>query len=169
MDEATFKWGVKVNRVEIKNITPPREIQLAMEKQMQAERERRAQVLTAEGDKQARIAISEGMRQEQINMAEGHKEAEIRKAEGQAEAIMNVAKAQTEALTSINRVMGDPELTAKYLIATDYLVSFTKFVQGKADKIFVPYEASTALAGLGSIKELLASGASIKPESKKNS
>src|SRR5690606_34240616 len=84
LDEATDKWGTKVNRVEIKNITPPREIQIAMEKQMQAERERRAKVLEAEGDKQARIFRSEGIRQEQINIANGDREAQVARAQGEA-------------------------------------------------------------------------------------
>lgn len=158
LDEATDKWGTKVNRVELRNITPPREIQVAMEKQMQAERERRAKVLEAEGDKQARISRSEGIRQEQINLAEGEKEAQIRKAEGEAQAIKNVADAKREAITLVKSAMGDSDLTAKYLIATDYIQKFGEFVAQDGDKIFVPYEASTALGAMGSIKELLSSG-----------
>jgi len=155
LDEATDKWGTKVNRVELRNITPPREIQIAMEKQMQAERERRAKVLEAEGDKQARIARSEGIRQEQINLAEGEREAQIRRAEGEAQAIKSVADAKKEAFTMVKSAMGDADLTAKYLIATDYLHQFGNFVSQEGDKVFVPYEASTALGALGSIKELL--------------
>lgn len=155
LDEATDKWGTKVNRVELRNITPPREIQVAMEKQMQAERERRSKVLEAEGDKQARIARSEGIRQEQINLAEGEKEAQIRRAEGEAQAIKNVADAKKEAFVLVKSAMGDSELTAKYLIATDYLQQLGNFVSQEGDKVFVPYEASTALGALGSIKGLL--------------
>ncbi|MCB0356101.1 MAG: SPFH/Band 7/PHB domain protein [Bdellovibrionales bacterium] len=155
LDEATDKWGVKVNRVELKNITPPRDIQVAMEKQMQAERERRAKVLEAEGDKQARIARSEGMKQEQINLAEGQKEAQIRKAQGEAIAIREVADAEKTALQMINSTLNSPELTTKYLIATSYLDKFGEFTQGEGDKVFIPYESSTALGSLGTIKELL--------------
>ena len=159
LDEATDKWGVKVNRVELKNITPPRDIQVAMEKQMQAERERRAKVLDAEGDKQARIARSEGMKQEQINLAEGEKEAQIRRAQGEAEAIREVADAEKTAVDAVNSALNSEELTAQYLIATNYLDKFGKFEHGKGDKVFIPYESSTALGSLGTIKELLSNPA----------
>jgi len=155
LDETTDRWGTKVNRVELKNITPPREIQLAMEKQMQAERERRAQVLSAEGEKQSRIAVSEGIRQEAINLSDGEREAQIRRAQGEAAGILSVAEAQTEALLRIKSVLGDSDLAARYLIAHDYLTAFSTFMQGKGDKVFVPYEATTALGGLGSIREIL--------------
>lgn len=155
LDEATDKWGTKVNRVELRNITPPREIQVAMEKQMQAERERRARVLEAEGDKQARISRSEGIRQEQINIAEGEKEAQIRKAQGEAAAIREVAEAKKEAIDQIKSSLGQAELTTQFLVATSYIEEFGKFVQKEGDKVFVPYEASTALGSLGTIKELL--------------
>ena len=157
LDEATDKWGTKVNRVELKNIMPPRDIQNAMEKQMQAERERRARVLEAEGDKQARIARSEGMKQEQINLAEGDKEAQIRKALGEAEAIRELAQAKKQAIQEIKEQLNSDELAVKYLVSTAYLEEFGRFVSQEGDKIFVPYEASTALGSLGSIKEILAS------------
>ncbi len=155
LDEATDKWGTKVNRVELKNINPPRDIQNAMEKQMQAERERRAQVLEAEGDKQSRIQRSEGIRQEQINISEGDKEARTRIAEGEAEAIKRVAEAKRQAIEEIKSAIGDPELATRFLIATNYLEEFGKFSQKEGDKVFIPYEASTSLGTLGSIKELL--------------
>lgn len=155
LDEATDKWGTKVNRVELRNITPPREIQNAMEKQMQAERERRARVLEAEGDKQARIARSEGIRQEQINLADGEREAQIRRAEGEANAIRQVAEAKKEALMQVKSAVGDPQLTVKFLIAANYLEQFGKFNVKPGDKVFVPYEASTALGSLGTIQEIL--------------
>lgn len=157
LDDATDKWGVKVNRVELKNITPPRDIQLAMEKQMQAERERRAKVLEAEGDKQARIARSEGMKQEQINLADGDRESAIRRAAGEADALKQVAEAKREAVNAVRSAVGDPVLTTQYLVASNYLEVFGRFVQGEGDKVFVPYEASTALASLGSIAELIKS------------
>lgn len=155
LDDATEKWGLKVNRVELKNIMPPREIQTAMEKQMQAERERRAKVLEAEGDKQARIFRSEGLKAEQINISEGDKEAQIRRAEGEAEALLKVAQSKKKALEEIKSILGTSELTAQYLVASEYITEFGNFVAEKGDKIFIPYEASTSLGALGSIKELL--------------
>ncbi len=163
LDEATDKWGTKVNRVEIKNITPPREIQIAMEKQMQAERERRAKVLEAEGDKQARISRSEGIRQEQINIADGEKESQIRRSEGEASAIRQVAEAKKEAIALIKSSLGDATLASQFLIATNYLDQFGKFVTKPSDKVFIPYEASTSLGSLGSIAELLSKTNSSKP------
>lgn len=156
LDEATDKWGTKVNRVELKNITPPHDIQVAMEKQMQAERERRAKVLEAEGDKQARIARSEGQKVEQINLADGFKESQIRKAQGEAEAIREVADAKKQAIDAIKSSLASNELSAQYLIATDYLEKFGQFVAQDGDKVFIPYEASTAVGALGGIKEMIA-------------
>ncbi len=155
LDEATDKWGTKVNRVELKNITPPREIQQAMEKQMQAERERRAQVLEAEGDKQARIARSEGMKQEQINLADAKKESNIREALGEAQAISDVAAAKKNAIESIKEAVGGNELAVQFLIASSYIETLGRFSQKAGDKVYIPYEASSALGSLGSIKELL--------------
>lgn len=163
LDEATDKWGTKVNRVELRNISPPQAIQNAMEKQMQAERERRAKVLEAEGDKQARIERSEGQRQEEVNLASGERDARILNAEGDANAIIKVAEAKKEAITKITEAFGgNPELAAKYLIATNYLDSFDRFGQKPGDKVFIPYEASTTLASFGSIKDVLTSGQGAK-------
>ncbi|RZA12392.1 MAG: SPFH/Band 7/PHB domain protein [Proteobacteria bacterium] len=155
LDDASDKWGAKVNRVEIKNITPPREIQLAMEKQMQAERERRAQILSAEGDKTSRITRSEGEKEEQINLANAAKQSSILKAEGEAEAIRMVAIAKGRAIQEIKTVLNDSELAAKFLITQSYIDAFEGFVTKPSDKVFIPYETSTAFASLGSIKELL--------------
>jgi len=155
LDDATEKWGTKVNRVELRNITPPAEIQNSMEKQMQAERERRAKVLEAEGDKQARIARSEGQRQEQINLSDGDKESAIRRAQGEADAIRLVAEAKKQAIAEITMAIGRPELATQFLIATDYLEKFGKFEAKAANKVFIPYEASTALGAIGTIKEIL--------------
>ncbi|MBN2804993.1 MAG: SPFH/Band 7/PHB domain protein [Deltaproteobacteria bacterium] len=157
LDEATDKWGLKVNRIELRNIMPPKDIQNAMEKQMQAERERRAKVLEAQGDKEARIARSEGIKTETINMAAGRKEEQILRAQGEAEAVLAVATAKKEAISQINSVVGAPALTVQFLIANSYLEVFNKFTTSEGDKIFIPYEASTSLGALGSIKELLAS------------
>lgn len=155
LDEATDKWGTKVNRVELRNITPPRDIQVAMEKQMQAERERRAKVLEAEGDKQARISRSEGVRQEQINLADGEKESQIRRAEGEASAIKAVAEAKRAAIELIKAPLGSSDLAAQFLVSTQYIEEFGSFVQKPGDKVFVPYEATTALGSLGTIAEML--------------
>ena len=155
LDEATDKWGTKVNRVELKNISPPEDIQNAMEKQMQAERERRAQVLTAEGDKQAKIHRSEGEKQEQINISEGDRVSRVNKAKGESEAIALVAGAKKKAIEEIKSAIGDPKLATQFLVATNYLEEFGKFAQKEGDKVFIPYESSTSLGALGSIQELL--------------
>jgi regulator of protease activity HflC (stomatin/prohibitin superfamily) len=156
LDEATDKWGAKVVRVELKNIFPPVEIQSAMEKQMQAERERRAKVLEAEGDKQARIQRSEGLKQEQVNLASGDKEGRILNAEGEAQAIIRVAEAKKLAIQEITAgFAGNAELSARFLIATQYLETLDRFSQKPGDKVFLPYEASTALSSFGSIADLV--------------
>lgn len=155
LDDATDKWGTKVNRVELKNITPPAEIQVAMEKQMQAERERRAKVLEAEGDMQARIARSKGEKEEEINLANGEKEAVILRAAGQAEAIRLVAKAKSTAIDEIKGSIQDPKLTVQFLVAAQYIDAFKSFETKDGDKVFLPYETTESLGTLGSIKELL--------------
>jgi regulator of protease activity HflC (stomatin/prohibitin superfamily) len=153
LDVATDKWGIKVNRVELKNILPPREIQDAMEKQMKAERERRETMLRAEGEKNSQIMIAEGEKesqilraeaekQAQILRAEASKESQIRMAEGEAEAIMTVQKATADALKLLNEAApSDKVLSLKGLEA------FTKAADGKATKIIIPSELQS-LAGL---------------------
>jgi len=166
LDEATDKWGIKVTRVELKNVNPPIDVQQAMEKQMQAERERRASVLTAEGlkqsqvlaaegDKLARIEKSEGEMQEKINQALGDKQGYISRAEGQAKSIEAVAQAQARAITLVRDSFGDAEVAAGYLVAMEYLKRFGEMTQKNTDKVFIPYEATAALGSLGSIRELL--------------
>lgn len=159
LDVATDKWGLKVSRVELKNISPPGEVQAAMEKQMQAERERRAVVLKAEGDKQARIARSEGERQEKINQAQGDKEALVLRADGEAQAIEKVAAAQSIAIDKVTGSLnGNHDLCIRYLTAVNYLEKFGEFTQGEGDKVFLPYEAVGTLGSLGAISELFKSG-----------
>ena len=166
LDAATDKWGLKVNRVEIKNIAPPPEVQAAMEKQMQAERERRAHVLTAEGAKQSQvlkaegekkglIERSEGEMQEKINRALGDKQAFTEQATGQARAIECVAAAQARSIELIRTAFNSPEVAANYLIAMEYLKQFGNMTSRDTDKVFIPYEASAALGSLGGIKEML--------------
>ncbi len=157
LDDATDKWGVKVNRVELQDITPPKDIQEAMEKQMRAERDRRAAILTAEGDKKAKILEAEGIRESDINKAEGQKKATILKAEGEAEARIKVADAEKEAIQKITEAIvsgkGDP---VTYLIAVRYIETLKEMVSGKDNKvIYLPYEATGILSSIGGIKEML--------------
>ena len=166
LDEATTKWGLQVNRVELKNVSPPREVQLAMEKQMQAERERRAnvlaaegakqsQILNAEGEKTSRIQRSEGEKHEKINQALGDQEATVSRALGQAKAIESVAQAQSKAIDMIKTSFGSSEVASNYLIAMEYLKRFGEMSQKNTDKVFIPYEATGVLSSLGSIGEML--------------
>jgi regulator of protease activity HflC (stomatin/prohibitin superfamily) len=156
LDEATDKWGVKVNRVELKNIEPPQEIRDAMAKQMRAERERRAVVTEAEGTKRSAILGAEGEREAAIARAEGEKRSTVLEAEGIAEARINIAQAEAEALKRVRGALNEanPE---NYLIALKYLESLEKISAGQATKIFLPFEASGILGSLGGIREMLRS------------
>lgn len=155
LDEATDKWGVKVSRVELQDINPPKDIRDQMEKQMRAERDRRAAILIAEGQKQAQILEAEGFKQAQINKAEGLKQSEILKAEGEAQARVQKANAESEAIRLVSDAFkgkGDP---TNYLIATRYIDTLSQMVSGKDNKvIYLPYEATGVLSSLGGIKEL---------------
>ena len=156
LDGATQQWGVKVMRIELKNITPPEEIRLTMEKQMTAERTRRAVVTTAEGEKASAILRAEGQKQSQIVNAEGSKQAAILAAEGQAEARLRVAQAEAQAIQAIAQAIGGAGNPAQYLIAQRYLESLNQ-IAGNANKlVFLPFEASGIMSSLGGIKELLA-------------
>ncbi len=157
LDDATDKWGVKVNRVELQDINPPRDIRDAMEKQMRAERDRRAAILEAEGLKKSRILEAEGYREAEINKAEGTKRAKILMAEGEAEARIKVAQAESEAITMITKAIsttkGDP---ANYLIAVRYIEALKEMVSGKENKVvYLPYEATGILSSIGGIKDML--------------
>ncbi len=154
LDEATDKWGVKVNRIELKNIEPPKEIQDAMAKQMKAERERRAVVTEAEGTKTSAILEAEGQREAAIAKAEGLKRSTILEAEGVAEARLKIAEAEAEALKLVRGGLNEAN-PAHYLIALKYLESLEKISDGQATKIFLPFEASGILGSLGGIRELL--------------
>ncbi len=149
LDEATDAWGIKVIRVELKNILPPREIQDAMEKQMKAERERRARILDAEGEKRSQILVAEGLKESAILKADAVKETKIREASGEAEAIITVQKAYADAL----RLLNEAAPTDK-VIALKSLEAFQKAADGKATKIIIPSEIQ-GLAGLAtSLKEI---------------
>ena len=157
LDDATHKWGAKVGRVELKDINPPRDIRDAMEKQMRAERDRRAAILTAEGQKQSAILEAEGIRQSEINKAEGVKQARILQADAEAAARLKVAEAEAMAIERITQAIkgtgGDP---ARYLIAIRYLEALKEMVSGQNNKvIYMPYEATGVLASLGGIREML--------------
>ena len=154
LDEATDKWGVKVNRVELKNIEPPKEIQDAMAKQMKAERERRAVVTEAEGTKTSAVLEAEGQREAAIARAEGKKRSTILEAEGIAQARLAIAEAEAEALKRVREGLNDAN-PANYLIALKYLESLEKISAGQATKIFLPFEASGILSSLGGIREML--------------
>ncbi len=150
LDEATDPWGIKINRVELKNIIPPAEIQDAMEKQMKAERERRESILKAEGEKKAAILMAEGEKESAILRAEAKKEAAIKEAEGQAEAIIRVQTAVAEGISKINEA--NP---SEAYIAIKSLESFEKAADGKATKIIIPSQIQ-GIAGLAtSLKELI--------------
>ena len=155
LDVATQAWGVKVIRVELKNITPPEDIRLTMEKQMTAERTRRAVVTTAEGEKASAILKAEGQKQSQIVSAEGMKQSAILAAEGQAEARLKVAQAEAAAIEVVKKALAGVD-AAQYLIAQKYLESLVKVAEDSEKIVFLPYEASAAMGSLGGIKELLA-------------
>jgi regulator of protease activity HflC (stomatin/prohibitin superfamily) len=159
LDASTQQWGVKVMRVELKNINPPAEIKLTMEKQMTAERSRRAVVTTAEGEKSAAILRAEGDKQSRIVSAEGSKQAAILAAEGQAEARLKVAQAEAQAITAVSQAIGNFGSPAQYLIAQKYLETLGQIAADADKTVFLPYEASAAMASLGGIKELLSSTA----------
>lgn len=148
LDEATDEWGIRVNRVELKNIVPPAEIQESMEKQMKAERERRALVLSAEGQKQSAILVAEGEKQSTILRADAQKEAKIREAQGEAEAITLVQKAKADSIKLLNQ-----SSPSNAVIQLQSLEAFKKAADGKATKIIIPSQIQ-GLAGLAEgIKE----------------
>ncbi len=150
LDEATDPWGIKVNRVELKNILPPREIQDSMERQMKAERERRESILRAEGEKKSAILVAEGEKEAAILRAVAKREAQIQEAEGEAQAILSVQKAVAEGIRMLNEAGATKEV-----IALRSLESLEKVADGKATKIIIPSEIQN-LAGLAaSLKELV--------------
>lgn len=156
LDEATNKWGVKVNRVELQEIAPPESVREAMESQMQAERNRRAAILNAEGEKKAAILKSEGEKESEINNAMAVKQSEILRAEGEAQARILQAKAEAEAITRITEAIAQTGTNpATYIIANKYIETLKEMTSGKETKtVYMPYEATGILGSVGSIKEL---------------
>ena len=155
LDNAANKWGVKVNRVELQDIIPPAAIREAMEKQMKAERDRRATVTEAEGLKTSQILKAEAVREAEIKKAEGLKQAAILQAEGIAEAKIKVANAEAEAVKIIASGIGQNANPASYQVSLKYIEALTKMTDGKDNKIiYMPYEASNVLGAVAAIKDL---------------
>ncbi len=157
LDEATDKWGVKVTRVDVKNINPPEDVRITMEKQMTAERNRRALVLQAEGDKQAAIMRAEGEKQAAIARAQGEKESAILAAQGASQARLQIAAAEAEAIAQIAKTLGNTADTAQYLITARYIESLRDMARTNNSKvIFMPVETSSMLSSIGALKEVFA-------------
>ncbi|MBQ9515765.1 MAG: SPFH/Band 7/PHB domain protein [Ruminococcus sp.] len=150
LDEATDAWGIKVIRVELKNILPPREIQDAMEKQMKAERERRARILDAEGEKRSQILVAEGLKESAILKADAVKESKIREAEGEAQAIIAVQKAYADALKMLSEA--NP---SEKVIALKSLEALQKVADGQATKLIIPSDMQNIASLATSVKELV--------------
>lgn len=154
LDEASDKWGVKVNRVELQEVNPPADIRHAMEKQMRAERDRRALILEAEGTKAAAILKAEGVQESDVLQAQGEAQARIINAEAEANARLKIAQAEAEAITMVQKTIPNGDATP-YLLGMQYIKSLPEMMKGKNDKmIIVPYEASSLVGSLASIKKV---------------
>lgn len=166
LDEATDKWGVKVTRVDVKNIDPPEDVRVTMEKQMTAERNRRALVLQAEGERQAAITRAEGEKQAAVTRAEGEKQSAILAAEGAAEARQRNAQGEAQAIALVAEAMHEHGNPAEYLITTRYIESLRDMTKSNNAKvIFMPVETSTMLSAVGAIKEMISETGSKRDES----
>lgn len=165
LDEATDKWGVKVNRVELQDITPPQSVLQAMEKQMQAERNKRAKILEAEGRKREAELLSEGEKKRITNLAEAQKYEEIARAEGIATARKSVAAAEAAAISTVKDALGKDGNIAAYLLGEKYIEALKKMSEGKETKmVYLPYEASNFMGSLGGIKDLVSASKETKTE-----
>ena len=154
LDEATDRWGCKIDRVEIKDITPPADIRDAMEKEMNAERNKRAMILESEAQRQSAITIAEGKKQAAILEAEADKESKIRRADGEAQAIKAVAEAKAKEIKMVYEAMKNAAPDDK-LVQLKSLEALEEVAKGEANKVFIPFEATSALSSLGAIKEVL--------------
>ena len=157
LDESTDQWGCKVDRVEIKDITPPADIRDAMEKQMNAERNKRAAILQAEGEKQSAITIAEGRKEAAILEAEADRESQIRRAAGEAEAIVEVANAKAKEIEMVYTAIKNASPDDK-LVQLKSLEAMEEIAKGEANKVFIPFEATSALSALGAAKEIFTEG-----------
>ena len=157
LDDATNKWGVKVNRVELQDITPPESVRRSMEQQMQAERERRAKVLEARGQKEAMILKSEGEKESQINQAEAERQTQVLKARGDADARILQATAEAEAIRKVAEAIAESKTDpATYMLLMKYVDTLKEIGAGNQSKtVFLPFEASNLVGALGSLTELL--------------
>ena len=154
LDEATDRWGCKIDRVEIKDITPPADIRDAMEKEMNAERNKRALILESEAQRQSAITIAEGKKQAAILEAEADKESRIRRAAGEAQAIKEVAEAKAKEIQMVYEAMKNADPNDK-LVQLKSLEALEEVAKGEANKVFIPFEATSALSALGAMKEIV--------------
>ena len=154
LDEATDRWGCKIDRVEIKDITPPADIRDAMEKEMNAERNKRAMILESEAQRQSAITIAEGKKQAAILEAEADKESRIRRAVGEAQAIKEVAEAKAKEIQMVYDAMKKADPNDK-LVQLKSLEALEEVAKGDANKVFIPFEATSALSSLGAMKEIV--------------
>ena len=156
LDDATNKWGVKVNRVELQDITPPESVRRSMEQQMQAERERRAKVLEARGQKEAMILQSEGEKESQINQAEAERQTQILKARGEADARVLQATAEAEAIRKVAEAIASTKTDpATYMLVNRYIETLKEVASGQDSKlVYLPYESSNLMSALGAMTDL---------------
>jgi regulator of protease activity HflC (stomatin/prohibitin superfamily) len=167
LDEATDKWGVKVNRVELQDINPPEAIRESMEKQMRAERERRAQVLAAEGSKAALVLNAEGDREAAIASAEGAKRARVLHAEGEAESRLRIAEGEAQAVKIILDAVGQRGDPVQYMVAMKYIDALKEMAASPQKTVFLPYEASGVMGALGGLKKMFDADKNVAPAAPK--